>query len=93
MSYEAVDVEQSAEGGGGKAPSLKLVLLLLLVVALAVFFFQNGDSAQVEFLWMDANWPVRSVIIISVTVGVLIDRLVAWQWRRARRRKAERDAT
>ena len=91
MSYEAVDAEQSAESGGGKAPSLKLVLLLVLVVALAVFFFQNGDSARAEFLWMDANWPVRSVIIISVIVGILIDRLFTWQWRRARRRKAERD--
>ena len=89
MSYEDVDIEQP-EQGGLQAPSLKLVLLLLIVVAVAVFFFQNGDGVNVEFLWIDVDWPVRSVIVISVIAGIIIDRLFAWQWRRARKRKAER---
>ena len=92
MSYDDVEIEQP-EGGGLQAPSLKLVLLLVIVVAVAVFFFQNGDNAQVEFLWIDVDWPVRSVIVISVLAGIVLDRLFVWQWRRARKRKAEANAS
>ncbi|MDJ0768403.1 MAG: LapA family protein [Ilumatobacter sp.] len=86
MNRDALDLEQPAESGGG-APSLKLIALLLVTIALAVFFFQNGDRAPVEFLWMDGDWPVWTVIGISVLAGVVLDRLFTWQWRRARRRK------
>ncbi len=86
MSHEAYDVEQQAERGF-EAPSFKLILLLLVTIGLAIFFFQNGDDAPVQFLWLDGNWPVWSVIGISVIVGVVLDRLVTWQWRRARKRK------
>ena len=71
----------------GKAP-WKLIALLILVVALAVFFFQNGDDASVDFLWFNGQWPLWAVIGISVLIGIALDRLVSWQMRRARRRKA-----
>jgi uncharacterized integral membrane protein len=87
MKHENVDAEQSVEAGTS-GPPLKLIALLLLVAGLAVFFFQNGSRAPVQFLWLDGNWPVWTVIGISVVVGVLLDRLASWQWRRARRRKA-----
>jgi uncharacterized integral membrane protein len=86
MKYEANDVEQPAESGI-QAPSVKLILLLLLTIALAVFFFQNGERAPVQFLWLDGDWPIWTVIGISVIVGAALDRLVTWQWRRARRRR------
>lgn len=82
--------DQSTETptGGTEGPPWKLLALLLVVAALAAFFFQNGSDAPVKFLWMDASWPVWTVIGISVIAGVVLDRLVSWQWRRARRRKA-----
>lgn len=86
MQHEAVDHEHSAESGFD-APSLKLILLLLIVIAMAIFFFQNGQDAHVDFLWMDGSWPIWLVIGISVAAGIVIDRLFTWQWRRARRRK------
>ena len=86
MNREAVDVDQPAEGGTG-GPPIKLILLLLVVIGLATFFFQNGERAPVEFLWLDGNWPMWTVIGISVVVGIVLDRLGSWQWRRARRRK------
>jgi len=91
MKHEAIDLEDPAESGRG-GPPLKLLLLLLLTIGLAIFFFQNGDRAPVEFLWLDGSWPLWVVIGISVAVGVALDRLVTWQWRRSRRRKhAEND--
>lgn len=86
MKHEALDLDQPEDTGAG-APSIKLILLLLVVAGLAVFFFQNGERAAVEFLWLDGNWPMWTVIGISVVVGIVLDRLFTWQWRRARRRK------
>jgi uncharacterized integral membrane protein len=82
-------VPQQQPSGGDEGPPWKLIALLVVVVALAIFFAQNGDDAPVEFLWLDANWPVWVVIGVSVLAGVALDRLVGWQLRRARRRKAE----
>ena len=44
-------------------------------------------AVTVNFLWIDAKWPVWLVIAISVAAGVMLDRLASWQWRRARRRR------
>lgn len=88
MKHESMDTDQPAESGGLDAPSLKLIALLIVVIAVAVFFFQNGEGADIGFLWIDVNWPVRSVIVISVIAGVILDQLFSWQWRRARRRKS-----
>jgi uncharacterized integral membrane protein len=63
----------------------KLLALLVVVAGLATFFFQNGQDSPVNFLWMNGSWPQWTVIGISVVIGIVIDRLVSWQWRRARR--------
>ncbi len=86
MKHEAIDPEQPAQSGTS-GPPVKLILLLLLVVALAIFFFQNGQDASVDYLWMNGTWPVWTVIGISVVAGIVLDRLLTWQWRRAKRRK------
>jgi uncharacterized integral membrane protein len=82
---EPTTVEAGAHRSEG--PPWKLIALLVVVVALGIFFFQNGDDAPVEFLWIDASWPVWLVIAISVAAGIVLDRLATWQWRRARRRR------
>ena len=84
--------EPQVESGSHRSEGVpwKLIALLVVVVALAVFFFQNGEDAPVEFLWVDASWPVWLVIGVSVAAGIVIDRLAAWQWHRARRRRDDR---
>ncbi len=89
MKHEAVESGDPGVQRGTTGPPFKLIALLLMVIGLAVFFFQNGNDARVEFLWLDGNWPVWTVIGISVAVGVVLDRLVTWQWRRARRRQVD----
>ena len=87
MKHEAInDDEFTPENSGTEGPPWKLLALLVVVVLLAIFFFQNGANAPVTFLWLDGQWPVWMVIGISVLIGIVLDRLGSWQWRRARRR-------
>jgi uncharacterized integral membrane protein len=81
------DRDQTPQYDDRRAP-WKLIALLVLAVLLAFFFFQNDDDAPVEFLWFDGDWPVWAVIGVAVVIGVVLDRLASWQWRRARRRRA-----
>jgi uncharacterized integral membrane protein len=71
-----------------QGPPWKLIALLVLVILLAFFFFQNGERVHVDFLWFNGEWPLWAVIGLSVLVGVALDRLISWQWRRARQRRA-----
>jgi uncharacterized integral membrane protein len=86
VKHESIDLDQPDESGL-RAPSFKLIALLVVVVGLAIFFFQNGHDAKVEFLWTDGQWPVWTVIGVSVLAGAALDRLISWQWRRAKKRK------
>jgi protein-S-isoprenylcysteine O-methyltransferase Ste14 len=79
--------QQSVSSGSDGSPPWKLILLVIVVAGLVTFFFQNGSDTAVHFLWLDGSWPVWSVIAISVGIGIVLDRLFSWQWRRARRRK------
>ena len=87
MKREGGAPDGASAESGTSGPPFKLIVLLIVVVALAVFFLQNGDDVPIQFLWIDARWPMWSVIGVSVIAGVIIDRLGTWQWRRARRRK------
>ena len=87
MTFENTDPGSGADRARRQLPSIKLILLLLVAVGILIFFFQNPDDAQIEFLWMETTWPVRTVIFISVVAGIIIDRLGGWFWARARRRK------
>lgn len=73
--------------GNLRLPSLKLVLLVLVAAAAVIFFLQNGDQVEVNFLVLDGEWALRWIIVISIAIGVLLDRLGSWLWRRARDRK------
>ena len=84
---EPTNNQPTVSSGSDGSPPWKLIVLLLVVVGMAVFFFQNTDDAPIELLWLDGNWPIWSVIGLSVVAAIVIDRLFVWQWRRARRRK------
>jgi uncharacterized integral membrane protein len=84
MKHEHTDGDTTAEPGVS-GPPWKLIALLVVVAGLAAFIFQNGQDAPVEFLWFDGGWPVWTVIGISTIIGVVLDRLATWQWRRSRR--------
>lgn len=86
MSNE--DPNRQVASGSSGLP-WKFVGLLLVVIGLVIFFFQNDQETQIGFLWIDVSWPMWTVIGISVLIGIALDRLGTWQWRRSRARRNE----
>jgi len=78
------DPQPGPEGRNG--PSLFLIFSIILVALAAAFFFQNGESAPIEFLWLDRSVPIWLVVLISIGVGMVLNRLLISWWRRARKK-------
>lgn len=85
MSFERADPDRNPAEGGSSGPSPKLIALVVVGIVLVVFVLQNGGDVPIQFLWMDVTWPISVVIGISVGIGVLLDRLGSWLWRRSKR--------
>ena len=84
---DARNQDEGLPGDVGSGPPWKLIGLLAVVVALATFFLQNGQPSNVKFLWLEVEWPLWTIIGISVLAGIVLDRLGSWQWRRSRARR------
>jgi len=68
----------------GPSPTL---IGLAIVIALGVaFFFQNGNSTSIHFLFFQKTAKTRWAIIVAVALGIAIDRIFTMWWRRRRRR-------
>jgi uncharacterized integral membrane protein len=67
------------------------VIILVALALLVVFAIQNTDPVPVEFLWLDGEYPLALVILITVAVVVLLVELFGLLYRRRRRKRvAER---
>jgi len=67
------------------------VLIFLALALLVIFAIQNTNPVQVEFLWLDGEYPLALVILITVAVVVLLVELFGLLYRRRRRKRvAER---
>jgi len=65
-------------------PPVALILGGIVAALAVVFVVQNTGDANVKFLWVDFNSSVWLVIILSVALGIIIDRLFSIWWRRSR---------
>lgn len=77
------DVQSGPSGSSG--PSLWLILFGLVAIVTAIFIVQNGQKAPVDFLWMHPEITLWIAIVISIGLGVLLDRLILGWWRRSRK--------
>jgi uncharacterized integral membrane protein len=65
-------------------------ILLMLGIALVVAFtVQNTDPVPVRFMWMEGQYPLAIVILITIGAVVLITELIGVSYRRRRRRQRE----
>ena len=63
-------------------------LIALVGIAITVVFaVQNTDPVPVTFLWMDGEYPLALVILITAAVTVLLTWLVGVAYRRRRKRR------
>ena len=63
------------------------VLILIGLALLVVFAVQNTDPVPVEFLWLQGEYPLSLVILITVAVVVLFVELFGLFYRRRRRKR------
>jgi uncharacterized integral membrane protein len=70
-------------------PSATLILLLIVIGLAIAFFFQNGNSTTVHFLFFKHVAKTRWAIIVAVVIGIIIDRIFAIWWRHRGRRNTE----
>jgi hypothetical protein len=70
-------------------PSPTLIGLAILIALGVAFFFQNGNSATIHFLFFQKTAKTRWAIIVAVALGIGIDRIFTMWWRRRRRRLNE----
>ncbi len=70
-------------------PGFPWVALIAIVgISLTVVFaVQNTELVPVHFLWLDGEYPLALVILITVAVTVLIAALVGFSYRRRRKRR------
>jgi uncharacterized integral membrane protein len=67
------------------------VVILIGLALLVVFAVQNTDPVPVHFLWLEGDYPLSLVILITVAVVVLFVELFGLLYRRRRRKRlAER---
>lgn len=65
-----------------------IVFGVLALVGL-FFFLGNGETTQFHFLFWDWTTTVRWMILVSLLLGIVIDRSFAFWWRRRKKRKAK----
>jgi uncharacterized integral membrane protein len=89
MSFDENNDEFDPQPGpaGQNGPSLWLLLVILVTIATAVFILQNGEKVAAEMLWFDREIKLWVAIVVSIGLGILLDRLILTWWRRARRHK------
>jgi uncharacterized integral membrane protein len=65
------------------------ILLMLGIALVVVFTVQNTDPVAVEFLWMEGQFPLAIIILITIGAVILITELIGMSYRRRRRRQRQ----
>ena len=79
MSVENVndsnESPRQSAGSGRSGPSPALIGVVIAIVLIVVFFFQNGEHQQIDFLFFEKNTTIRWSLLIAVLLGVALDRV------------------
>jgi uncharacterized integral membrane protein len=63
------------------------ILLFIGITLVVVFSVQNTDPVPVNFLWMEGEFSLAIVILVTVGVIVLLTELIGLAYRKRRRRR------
>jgi uncharacterized integral membrane protein len=80
--------EQDRRGDAPQGDKTKVpaaLILWVIVAALAItFILQNTRDSTVTFLFWDRRVSIWIAIVVAIVLGVLLDRLAGWFFRRRR---------
>ena len=93
--HDSFGPEPDAEPAGGEpleaTPSTGIawsaILLFLGIALVVVFSVQNTDPVPVEFLWLEGEFSLAIVILVTVGVVILLTEVIGLSYRRRRRRR------
>ncbi|MEQ1874363.1 MAG: hypothetical protein ABL953_11600 [Ilumatobacteraceae bacterium] len=85
MSDEQQNPIEVASGRSG--PSPVLIIFLILIALAGVFFLQNANEVEIDFLVFEKITTVRWSILMAVVLGILLDRIFSIWWRRRGNKK------
>jgi len=86
MSDRRREIPEGEFGDGeSSGPPIALILAGVIAVLCLIFVIQNGDEVTAQFLWIDQEIRLWVAILVSIVLGVLLDRLFSIWWRRTRR--------
>lgn len=77
---------QTASGTSG--PSAAFIVLAIVAVLAVIFFLQNGEHVYIDFWVFERRTTIRWSILMSILLGVLLDRILTIAWRRRKKNKA-----
>ena len=87
MSMDWKDNERRSEAPRGDTSRLSpaLIVGIILAVLVIIFIVQNTEDSEVTFLAWDRTVSLWIVIVISLILGAVLDRIATWFMRRRRR--------
>jgi uncharacterized integral membrane protein len=91
MNTDNEEYDSQSGSSGRNGPVVWLILFFAVAIGTAIFILQNGERVPAEFLWFDRSIKLWVAIVVSVGLGVLLDRLILTWWRRGRRRKHDNE--
>lgn len=86
MSYQSERDEYAGNSAaaGRNGPNIALIVAAIVAVLALVFFLQNSEEIKLELLFFDRTMKVRWAIFFAFLLGVVVDRLFGFWWRRRR---------
>ena len=86
--YERREPEGSGPPSERSGVSPALIVLGIVAIVAVIFIVQNSEQRDIEFLFVDIKSPVWVALLVAIAIGIVLDRVFTYWWRRRRNRDA-----
>jgi hypothetical protein len=80
---DVADVERE----DGRSTTATLIILVVIAAAAITFIAQNSDKATIQFLFIEVTTRIWVGFLITLALGVVLDRLFAMWWKRRKQQQ------
>ncbi len=74
--------EQQGVVDGGRRVNARLILGALAAVTIVLFVVQNTERVPVQFLWIEGEFPLFLLLLITMALTVILVLGATWFMRR-----------